>query len=125
MTDIAARNKRNKRNGAQWEMDLLNGLRSLDYDAERLRLTGKEDEGDLVIRETDGCYLVIEAKSGAFQPGTFMAEAEVECKNFAKHRGLDEEVVDKVVIVKRRGQPWTKAFVLTTVEDYFGLDLKP
>lgn len=124
MTDITARNRGNKRRGALWETELLDGLRSAGMDAERLRLTGKEDEGDIVVREGDGLYLVIEAKSGAFQPGTFIGEAEVEAKHFAKHRNLSEDDVDKIVVVKRRGQSWRKAFVLTTVEDYFGLDLK-
>ena len=117
MTEVAARNKANKRNGAKWETDLVAGLRSFGIDAERLRLTGKEDEGDVVVRESSGVYLVIEAKAGAFQPGTFMGEAEVEAEHFAKHRNLPAEMVDKIVIVKRRGKSWSQAFVLTTVED--------
>lgn len=125
MSEVAARNKRNKRRGAEWEIELVKGLREEGKDAERLRLNGKDDEGDIVIREDDGVYLVIEAKSGAFQPGPFITEAEVERAAFARNRGLDDSMVDSVVIVKRRGQGWKKAFVLTTVEDYFGLDIKP
>ncbi|MEU5403695.1 hypothetical protein ABZ348_30890 [Streptomyces sp. NPDC005963] len=118
---IAARNRRNKRKGADWESDLRDGLRSEGFDVESLRLAGKEDEGDLVIREDDGKYLVIEAKNAKFEPGVFLGEAITERENFAKHRGLDMENVESIVIVKRRGKNWRHAFVLTTVEDYLGL----
>ncbi|AFO10901.1 hypothetical protein ELB20_35 [Streptomyces phage phiELB20] len=119
---ISTRNKRNKRIGAQWETDLREGLRSEGFDVESLRLAGKEDEGDMVVREGDGKYLVIEAKNAKFEPGVFLGEAIVERENFAKHRGLDLENVESIVVVKRRGKGWRKAFVLTTVEDYLGLD---
>lgn len=119
---IAARNRRNKRKGADWESDLRDGLRGEGFDVESLRLAGKEDEGDLVVREGDGKYLVIEAKNAKFEPGVFLGEAIVERENFAKHRGLDLDDVESIVIVKRRGKNWRQAFVLTTVEDYLGLD---
>jgi hypothetical protein len=123
---LSARNKRNKRKGADFEIALEKGLREeLGFDIERLRLKGVEDEGDLVVRDDDGGYLIIEAKDAAFQPGTFISEAEREAANYAKHRNLDPDLVEKVVIVKRRGKGWKQAFVLTTVEDYFGLDLEP
>lgn len=112
----------NKRRGAQWEIDLMNGLREEGFNAERLRLAGTEDEGDLVIREDDGKYLVIEAKNAKLEPGVFLGEAQVEGENFAKHRGLDLDDVESIVIVKRRGKNWRKALVLTTVEAYLGLD---
>ncbi|MEX1655495.1 hypothetical protein ABZ960_20300 [Streptomyces pseudovenezuelae] len=120
--DIAARNRRNKRKGADWESDLRDGLRSEGFDVESLRLAGAEDEGDMVIREGDGRYLVIEAKNAKFEPGVFLGQAIVERENFAKHRRLDLDNVDSIVVVKRRGKNWRQAFVLTTVEDYLGLD---
>ncbi|MEU0674448.1 hypothetical protein ABZ330_16410 [Streptomyces sp. NPDC006172] len=119
---VAARNRRNKRKGAEWETELRDGLRGDGFDIESLRLAGAEDEGDMVIRESNGTYLVIEAKNAKFEPGVFLGEALVERENFAKHRGLDLENVESIVVVKRRGKNWRKAFVLTTVEDYFGLD---
>ncbi|NWF28268.1 hypothetical protein HW130_18670 [Streptomyces sp. PKU-EA00015] len=122
MTSIAERNKTNRRKGAAWETELLAGLRSVGEDAERLRLTGAEDEGDLVIREDGGLFTVIETKNAKFTPGPFLDEAERERLNFAKHRGIEADRVETVVVVKRRGKGWRKAFVLTTVEAYFGLD---
>ncbi|MEV0437806.1 hypothetical protein AB0I84_00680 [Streptomyces spectabilis] len=122
MTEIASRNRANRRKGAQWETDLREGLRAAGEDVESLRLAGIEDEGDLVVRESDGQYLVIEAKNAKFTPGPFLDEAMRERENFAKHRGLDPDVVESVVVVKRRGKSWRKAFVLTTVEEYFDLN---
>ncbi|MFG2209962.1 hypothetical protein [Streptomyces sp. NPDC048638] len=122
MTTIAERNKANRRKGAAWETELLAGLRSVGEDAERLRLTGAEDEGDLVIREDGGLFIVIETKNARFEPGPFLDEAERERLNFAKHRGISPDQVESIVIVKRRGKGWRKAFVLTTVEAYLGLD---
>jgi Holliday junction resolvase len=119
---VAARNRRNKRKGAEWETELRDGLRGDGFDIESLRLAGAEDEGDMVIREGSGMYLVIEAKNAKFEPGVFLGEALVERENFAKHRGLDLEDVESIVVVKRRGKNWRQAFVLTTVEDYFDLE---
>ncbi|MEU9126561.1 hypothetical protein AB0D08_00335 [Kitasatospora sp. NPDC048540] len=118
---VAARNKRNKRKGADWEIDFNQGMREEGFDIERLRLAGKDDEGDNVIREDDGYFLVIENKNAKFEPGVFICEMEREAANFAKHRGLDPAKVDGIVVVKRRGKSWRQAFVLTTVERYFEL----
>ena|ERR1044072_4020220 len=113
----------NKRKGADWECDLRDGLRSVGEDIERLHLNGKDDEGDLVIRDGEGTvpYLIIEAKNAKFEPGVFVGEMETEVENFRKHRDLSTDDVDGIVIVKRRGKNWRKAFVLTTVERYFDL----
>ncbi len=121
---VSARNRKNKRDGADWEIALETNLRAEGFDVERLRTKGKNDEGDLVIREADGTRLIIEAKNAAFQPGTFIAEAETERANYAKHHNVPADQVDSIVVVKRRGQNWRKAFVLTTLEDYLGLDLE-
>ncbi|KOG26833.1 hypothetical protein [Streptomyces viridochromogenes] len=122
MDPIAKRNKANKRRGADWEIELMAGLRSAGEDVERLRLTGPEDEGDLAVREDGGLFTIIEAKNAKFEPGPFLDEAERERINFAKHRGIEPDRVESIAIVKRRGKNWRKAFVLTTVEAYFGLE---
>ncbi|WP_327292423.1 hypothetical protein [Streptomyces sp. NBC_01198] len=119
---MTSQGARNKRKGAQWETDLREGLRAEGLDVESLRLHGTEDEGDMVIREDDGHWLVIEAKNARFEPGVFLGQAQIEREHFAKHRGLDLDRVESIVVVKRRGKPWRKAFVLTTVEEYLGLD---
>ncbi|MFE7463124.1 hypothetical protein ACFU6R_03330 [Streptomyces sp. NPDC057499] len=121
MTNASVRNKRNKRKGADWEADLRDGFRGEQYDIERLHLNGADDEGDLVIRRL-GKYLVVEAKNAKFEPSTFVKEMEAEVEHFRKNRGLDSQAVEGIVIVKRRGHNWRRAYVLTTVERYFGLE---
>lgn len=118
---MAVRNRRNKRRGADWEAELRDRLRAAGVDIERLRLTGKDDEGDLIVRWDGGRYLVIEAKNAKFEPGPFIKEALRERDNFARHRGLDPRAVDVIVIVRRRGASWREAYVLTTVEEFFHL----
>ncbi|MFE0104115.1 hypothetical protein [Streptomyces sp. NPDC059009] len=125
MPDVSARNRANKRRGAAWEIDFNKAMRDEGFDIERLRLAGKDDEGDQVIREDDGLFTVIENKNAAaFTPGPFVDEMEREVANFARHRGIDVRRVDGVVVVKRRGKPWHQAYVLTTVARHFGLDVE-
>jgi hypothetical protein len=114
---------KNKKAGAEWENRLKNNLREVGEDIEHLHLNGAEDEGDLVIREEGGHHLVIEAKAGEkVCLGTWVREMETEVEHYAKHRGLDPELVDGIVIAKRARRPWSQAYVITTVERYFGLD---
>ncbi|WNV90332.1 hypothetical protein [Umezawaea sp. Da 62-37] len=123
MTDIAKRNAANRRRGAQWQSDLRNGLRESGLDVERLVLTGKEDEGDLVVRDfaKPGDFVVIEAKAGQLHVTDFVRQALAEGGHFAAHRSLDRARVASIAVVKRRGMNWKDALVLTTVGDYFGL----
>ncbi|WP_083752216.1 hypothetical protein [Saccharothrix sp. ALI-22-I] len=123
MTDIAKRNAANRRRGAQWQSDLRNGLREHNLDVERLVLTGKEDEGDLVVRDfaRPGEFVVIEAKAGQLHVTDFVRQALIEGGHFAAHRNLDRARVASIAVVKRRGLNWKDALVLTTVGDYFGL----
>lgn len=120
MTDVAARNKRNRGAGKRWEKEILDGGRAQGLDTERTRDTGTKDEGDLVIRHA-GKFVVIEAKNAAFQPGPFVEEALLEAGHFAEHRGLDPASVHPVAFVKRRGKNFLDSFALTTVREYLRL----
>ena len=120
MSDVAARNRRNKRNGTAWESALRDQLRDCGSDIEKLRLNGTEDEGDLVIR-TDRGRVMIEAKSGAMHPAEFVREATTEARNYEKHRGLEPGSVTGVAVIKARGKGVRGGYVLTTVEEFFGL----
>jgi len=127
VSETAERNKRNRRAGQRWQATLREGFRGAGLDAEELKLAGREDEGDLVIRQPPtsgepGRFVVIEAKAGALKPAEFVTEAAIEGQHFAAHRGLPADRVTAVAVVKRRGASWRHAYVLTTVGDYFGLD---
>lgn len=123
MTDIKKQNARNRRNGSKWQSDIRNGLRGEGFDIERLALTGKEDEGDHVIRASDGTFTIIEAKAGAMHAADFVKQTQEERANFAKHRGLSLDQVTGVAVIKARGKNWRDAYVLTTVADYFKLNV--
>lgn len=112
----------NGRKGAAFETDLLNGLREAGFDVERLRTTGKDDQGDLRVLDL-GRHTVVEAKNvqRIDLPG-HLKELAVEKWNYAKARGLDADAVEGVVIVKRRGKGWREAYAVQTVEQYFGLE---
>lgn len=122
MSDVAARNRRNKRNGTVWESMLRDGLRGLGFDYEKLRLAGKEDEGDGVIRLPDGNRIVIEAKSGELKASEFVKEATAEARNYEAHRGLPARSVKGITIVKKRGASWVDGYVLTSVREFFGIE---
>lgn len=123
MSDAAARNRRNRRNGTAWESALRDGLRGAGFDVERLRLAGKEDEGDLIAKDDRGYGpFVIEAKAGAMHPAEFVREAVAEARNYEKHRKLEPGSANGIAIVKQRGKSWRQAYVVTTVSEFFGLE---
>jgi Holliday junction resolvase len=110
----------NKRKGATFEIDLMRELREHGLAAERLRLAGKDDEGDLVAWSQGRPY-VIEAKSGAMHPAQFIREVEIERANYAKARHID--VPTGLVVVKAPRKPILKSYVLTTLDRYFNLEV--
>lgn len=118
MTSIQARNRRN---GSKFEIDLRTLFREHGFKAERLHLEGKNDEGDLTVEHAPDDIDVVEAKTGAFTPAMW-EEAVREAAQYAKARGLQPEDVNPVVIKKNPGKSIRKAFVITTVENYYGLD---
>lgn len=120
MTDIAARNKRNRGAGKRWEKEIEVGGRAAGIDTERTRDSGTKDQGDLVMRAA-GKFIVIEAKNAALQPGPFVEEALLEAQHFGEFRGLDPASVHPVVFVKRRGKGFLDSFALTTVREYLRL----
>jgi hypothetical protein len=128
MSEAAQRNKRNRRAGARWQSDLRDGLRDAGFDVERLALTGGQDEGDHVVRLNPADmpvrrFVVIEAKAGVLHPAEFARQAGIEAAHFAFHRGLSLAEVTGIAVVKRRNANWRDAYVLTTVRDYFGLEV--
>jgi len=122
----ARRATANRKKGSRWECDLRDSLRKASFDAERLRLNGREDEGDIVVRTTGRLhvpdFVVIEAKDATMDVNTFVKEALLEADNYARHRKLDRSRVEGVAVVKRRGKNWKESFVLTTLSEYLGLE---
>lgn len=104
------------RKGGRFEKELLDYFRSMGYDAERLRLTGTQDEGDLLIR---GPFspVVIEAKNTArMDLSGWITEAEVERDHYLRHRGLT--YANFAVVHKRRGKGPGGAYVTLPLNEY-------
>jgi FAD/FMN-containing dehydrogenase len=82
MSDIAARNRRNKRKGAGWEIDLEQYYIGQGLAAERLVRRGKDDEGDLVIMAHD-LAVVLEAKAEkTYRLTEYSREARAEAQRW-------------------------------------------
>jgi Holliday junction resolvase len=108
------------RKGPLWETTLLKYLREHQLDAERLRLTGKEDEGDLVVK--DGGVVIVEAKNEKkIDLAGYLREAEAEARSYAKHRKLDPDLITPVAIIKRRNHGAGQAYVVMTVDTFFDI----
>ena len=105
--------------GGLWERNILDYLRKEGFNVERLRLAGKEDEGDLVVREQSLTH-IIEAKDVArWSLPEWWRQATVERDHYAKHRGLDPADIVPLVVVKHRGKATSQGWVITTLEEYF------
>lgn len=112
---------KSKAKGTAWETALVNYFRSKPWwRAERLTLSGKEDEGDIVVYPTDHERVVIvEAKAERqMNLSAYVLEAEREASNYAKHRDL-EHVPHWIVVVKRRNKPAGQAYVVTTLDEFY------
>ena len=117
-------NARNRRAGARWETDLVTGFRSLGLDTERLRLSGKQDEGDLVVRGGPGRVYVFEAKNT--QTWTYSKlldyakQARVEASNYAARRNLTP-LPHHAAVMKVHGKGWQDGMVLLSMREYLRL----
>jgi Holliday junction resolvase len=106
-----------KARGATFETSVLKWLRSRGIIAERLRLAGKADEGDIVCFVTGSPYVLeLKATAKLDLPG-FWREAVVEAENYAKARNISP-VPPAYVIVKRRQASIDQAWVVQTLEQF-------
>lgn len=109
----------NGRKGAAFEIGVLKWLRSRGVSAERLRLSGSRDEGDIVAIVAGKSYVLELKNRKSLSLPTFWDEAVAEAKNFAKARGLSQ-TPPAFVIVKRRNAGIEKAFVIQDLDSWLG-----
>ena len=120
MVMTSEQSRRNRRAGAGFESALEQYFRDHAFDVMRLPKQGRKDRGDLVLRDV-GEWLVIEAKNEkVIDLSGYLRELDVEKANFDQVKTVDMPV-NGVVIVKRRNHGIGKAYVVTTVDDYFGI----
>ena len=105
--------------GKRYEKLLLDHLREQGYDAERLRLAGSEDEGDLLVRTGPTTRFVIEAKRRkGFDLAGWVKEAQVERDNYDTHRAITHGGTGFVVVHYARGKNISQSYVTTTLEEW-------
>lgn len=108
-----------KRRGSTFETSVLKWLREKSLTAERLRLAGKADEGDIVCFVSGQPY-VLELKATArLDLPQFWREATMEAENYAKARNITP-TPPAYVIIKRRQAPISEAWVVQTLEQWIG-----
>lgn len=109
-----------KARGSSWELQLLRYFRSIGMPTERLRLTGKKDEGDLAVQDVGGFVYCVEAKNTArIDLARYVEEALIERDHYCEARGLDPANAMPIAIVKRRGKGVEEAYVVSTVKEFF------
>jgi Holliday junction resolvase len=107
----------NKRKGSLFETSILKWLRSKGVNAERLRLAGKDDEGDIVAIVAGQPYIFELKATVKMDLPQFWREATTEATNYAKARGLDV-VPPAYVIVKRRMAGLEQSWVIQDLEQW-------
>jgi Holliday junction resolvase len=96
--------------GSRFEKELLDYFRLMQYDVERLRQTGTQDEGDLVLTNDIGKRYIIEAKNVAkMDLAGWVKEGEEEVANYMAHRQVF--YANFAVVHKRRGKGAHHAYV--------------
>lgn len=105
--------------GSRYEREVMDHFREKGFDAERLRLTGKLDEGDIAVRVMPNWRLILEAKNRkGMNLAGWIGEAEVERENYAKSRGLDLANVGFAVVHKRPGKGVAHSYVTIPLYEY-------
>lgn len=107
----------NGRKGSKWETDVLKYFRKLGLWVERLTKAGANDEGDLVAVVAGKTYIFELKNVKKMDLPKFWDEAQIEAKNYAKARSL-EEVPLHYVIVKRRNVSIEKAWVIQDLSQW-------
>jgi Holliday junction resolvase len=102
--------KYNRTKGAKFETDVMRWFRKMGAVAERLRLSGAEDEGDLVVIVAGETYIFELKNTKKLNLKEFWDEAQTEATNYAKHRGISKPL--SYVLFKRRNAGIEKAWVI-------------
>ena len=102
--------KYNKTKGAKFETDVMKWFRKMGVLAERLRLSGAEDEGDLVVMVAGDTYIFELKNTQKMNLKEFWDEAQTEAANYAKHRGIGKPF--SYVLCKKRNAGIEKAWVI-------------
>ena len=130
--------RRNRTYGFNAEAELLQFLRDNDIEAERLYLTGKEDEGDLFVSRSEidsfGVEHVVDTiiqlktwapknakgEDRSIGPSVitnWLRDLKEQRGHYAAHRGLSE-LPEGMLIVRFKGRSWNDALVISQLKDW-------
>lgn len=109
--------------GKKFESDLVKFLRvETGMDAERLHLSGAEDEGDILLRTPYNRYVIEAKRTKSMDLAGWIKEAQTERLNYCKHReGVSGFFTSFVVVHYARGKHISQSYVTTTLEEWLGL----
>ena len=108
--------KYNKVKGASFELDIIKWFRKLGFMAERLRLAGKADEGDVVVLVAGETYLFECKNTARLELDNFWKQIEIEAKNYAKARNT--AVPFHYVLWKRKRKGIEQTWVIQNLEQW-------
>ena len=108
---------KNKRKGASFELDVMKWFRSKGVNAERLRLSGQKDEGDLVVIVAGKTFILELKNTKSMDLPQFWREAVAETQNYASARGITPAPLSYVV-VKRRSAGIEQAWVVQDLQQW-------
>ena len=108
--------KYNKTKGTAFESSVVHWFRELGFKAERLRLAGKEDEGDVVVVVAGKTFLFECKNTARLELDEFWRQIEVEAANYAKKR--KEKVPLHYVLWKRKRKGVNKTWVIQSLEQW-------
>ena len=112
-----------RRIGTAFESALVAHIREhFGLRAERLRQSGKNDQGDIYVDDLGLTYLIEAKAEKSINLGGYITEATVERKNYCRARGIPEIEVLPLVVVKRRGKGIGEAYVVIGLDEFFGRD---
>lgn len=110
--------------GGAFESATMRYLRDKGFDVERLRLAGREDEGDLVVK--DGAITILECKATRrLDTASGVAQAMVEKQNYAKHRALDPDTITGAMLWKVPGKSIGQSLIIMPLDEFFDVEGKP
>ena len=110
--------KYNKIKGTKFETDVMKWFRKMGVLAERLRLSGSQDEGDLVVIVAGETYIFELKNTKKLNLKEFWDEAQTEADNYAKHRSISKPL--SYVLFKRRSAGIEKAWVIQDLQQWLG-----
>ena len=108
--------KYNRVKGAAFEIDIIKWFRNLGFTAERLRLAGKADEGDVVVIVAGETYLFECKNTMKLELDNFWNQIEIEAINYAKARNTKTPF--HYVLWKRKRKGISQTWVICSLEQW-------